>query len=335
MGRLYLSISHLLTSLCTCGIVVWRIDLSRNKRTKVNPSNNEKENEAHSISGVEGHKRTTKTFCIARAGELSIWTPDSDAGAWERANTGLFYRIGAKIDSFFWEDGPDKYGFEIRDGQPDMSFEIAEAMKRRRHIVVEAGVGIGKSFAYLVPTLLYNNEKHPSGISRCRTSLKISRSDWMNPCMSRTNSCTGLNARRKMWTFCLLLKIRAAFWKIFTLTAVSALSWLRQRLPQQKTRIWNRNTLILSAIRVSLLIQGYYQIQNRRRFLMTSMPWFTIVTWEWKVLQRFHSKIDVFLVPSIVLDGPKNLKKSPKKPWQTGGIVRPISSIESWRNRPL
>ena len=47
-------------------------------------------------------------------------------------------------------------GFEGREGQEDMALDIAEAMRDKQHIVVGAGVGIGKSFAYLVPLILYN-----------------------------------------------------------------------------------------------------------------------------------------------------------------------------------
>ncbi|SFO14814.1 DEAD/DEAH box helicase [Proteiniclasticum ruminis] len=48
------------------------------------------------------------------------------------------------------------HGYEVRDGQPDMALDIAEAMADNQHIIVEARVGIGKSFAYLVPLILYN-----------------------------------------------------------------------------------------------------------------------------------------------------------------------------------
>lgn len=57
---------------------------------------------------------------------------------------------------FFEIDAPEKYGFEVREGQQDMAREIAEAVTFSKHLIVEAGVGIGKSFAYLVPLLLYN-----------------------------------------------------------------------------------------------------------------------------------------------------------------------------------
>ncbi|HEX5137369.1 MAG TPA: ATP-dependent DNA helicase [Planctomycetota bacterium] len=44
-------------------------------------------------------------------------------------------------------------GFEPRPGQVRMAEAVAAAIERRRHLVVEAGTGTGKSFAYLVPAL--------------------------------------------------------------------------------------------------------------------------------------------------------------------------------------
>lgn len=66
------------------------------------------------------------------------------------------YQISERVTNFFWDDAPNKYGFEEREGQNEMAFEILDAIKDHKHIVVEAGVGIGKSFAYLVPLLYYN-----------------------------------------------------------------------------------------------------------------------------------------------------------------------------------
>ena len=44
----------------------------------------------------------------------------------------------------------------MREGQQDMSFEIVDALINDQHFAIEAGVGIGKSFGYLVPVLLYS-----------------------------------------------------------------------------------------------------------------------------------------------------------------------------------
>lgn len=66
------------------------------------------------------------------------------------------YWISQKVSSFFWEPSPERPDFESREGQQDMAFEIMDAIIAGRHILVEAGVGIGKSYAYLVPLLLCN-----------------------------------------------------------------------------------------------------------------------------------------------------------------------------------
>src|SRR5579884_3162532 len=44
--------------------------------------------------------------------------------------------------------------YEPRSQQLHMADAVAEAIAQRRHLMVEAGTGVGKSFAYLVPALL-------------------------------------------------------------------------------------------------------------------------------------------------------------------------------------
>ena len=65
--------------------------------------------------------------------------------------------IGTTVTDFFWDVAP-AHGFEMREGQQDMSCEIVDALIHNQHFAVEAGVGIGKSFGYLVPILLYNKK---------------------------------------------------------------------------------------------------------------------------------------------------------------------------------
>ena len=45
--------------------------------------------------------------------------------------------------------------FEAREGQLEMAKKVAEALVREEHLMVEAGTGIGKTLAYLVPALLH------------------------------------------------------------------------------------------------------------------------------------------------------------------------------------
>src|SRR5262249_17320846 len=44
--------------------------------------------------------------------------------------------------------------YEARPQQLAMADAVAEAIAERRHLMVEAGTGVGKSFAYLVPAIL-------------------------------------------------------------------------------------------------------------------------------------------------------------------------------------
>src|SRR6266436_1663641 len=44
--------------------------------------------------------------------------------------------------------------YEVRPQQLDMADAVARAIADGRHLMVEAGTGVGKSFAYLVPAVL-------------------------------------------------------------------------------------------------------------------------------------------------------------------------------------
>ncbi len=44
-------------------------------------------------------------------------------------------------------------GFEVRPQQVEMARAIQRALLGSRHLAVEAGTGVGKSFAYLIPTI--------------------------------------------------------------------------------------------------------------------------------------------------------------------------------------
>ena len=44
--------------------------------------------------------------------------------------------------------------FQPRQGQTDMALAVADTLEKGGSLVVEAGTGVGKTFAYLVPALL-------------------------------------------------------------------------------------------------------------------------------------------------------------------------------------
>ena len=52
--------------------------------------------------------------------------------------------------------------FEFRAEQQQMAVEVAKALSKNQHLIIEAGTGVGKSLAYLIPGILYavsNNKK--------------------------------------------------------------------------------------------------------------------------------------------------------------------------------
>ena len=64
-------------------------------------------------------------------------------------------------------------GYEDRPEQLAMAEAVAEAIARRRHLVAEAGTGIGKSFAYLVPAILAvaENSEHSENAPKRRAII--------------------------------------------------------------------------------------------------------------------------------------------------------------------
>ncbi len=60
------------------------------------------------------------------------------------------------VTAIFSDEGPlaKIAGFEKRPQQEKMAHAIATALEQEKHLVVEAGTGVGKSLAYLIPALL-------------------------------------------------------------------------------------------------------------------------------------------------------------------------------------
>ena len=45
--------------------------------------------------------------------------------------------------------------FEFRPQQQEMAVAVARALQNGEHLAVEAGTGVGKSLAYLIPAILF------------------------------------------------------------------------------------------------------------------------------------------------------------------------------------
>lgn len=72
-------------------------------------------------------------------------------------DAGAASRLAEAVDAAFDADGPlarAAPGFAARDAQRTMARAVAEAIESAQPLVVEAGTGVGKTFAYLVPALL-------------------------------------------------------------------------------------------------------------------------------------------------------------------------------------
>jgi ATP-dependent DNA helicase DinG len=76
-----------------------------------------------------------------------------------------------RVRSFFSEDGPlsKARNFEFRPQQQEMAARLAEALEEEQHLVIEAGTGVGKSLAYLMPAALFALERHKKAIVSTHT----------------------------------------------------------------------------------------------------------------------------------------------------------------------
>lgn len=62
-----------------------------------------------------------------------------------------FFRPGGRLDQ---ASAGESFPYEPRPQQRQMALAVADAFAQARHLAVEAGTGVGKSFAYLVPAIL-------------------------------------------------------------------------------------------------------------------------------------------------------------------------------------
>jgi ATP-dependent DNA helicase DinG len=59
--------------------------------------------------------------------------------------------------------------FEYRPHQQKMAVAVAEALEGRKHLIVEAGTGVGKSLAYLIPSILFAVAQHKKAVISTHT----------------------------------------------------------------------------------------------------------------------------------------------------------------------
>jgi len=71
-----------------------------------------------------------------------------------------------RVRAMFGEEGvmAKAKNFEYRPEQQEMAVAVAVALAEERHLVVEAGTGVGKSLAYLVPAVLWAHEQKKKAV---------------------------------------------------------------------------------------------------------------------------------------------------------------------------
>src|SRR5580765_4174100 len=76
-----------------------------------------------------------------------------------------------RVRGIFAEDGllAKARNFEYRPEQQAMAAAVAQSLEEERHLVVEAGTGVGKSLAYLVPSVLWAYEQKKKAIISTHT----------------------------------------------------------------------------------------------------------------------------------------------------------------------
>ncbi|MFC2949068.1 ATP-dependent DNA helicase [Virgibacillus sediminis] len=84
----------------------------------------------------------------------------------------FFDRLGDYIGDVFYDILPEQ-GYELRDEQIYMAFQLEQAFKNKRTIFAEAGVGTGKTFVYLLYAICYARYKGVPAIISCADETLI------------------------------------------------------------------------------------------------------------------------------------------------------------------
>ncbi len=84
----------------------------------------------------------------------------------EHASAAPDTSLEAQVSEFFSTSGPlsKASNFEYRPQQQQMAVAVARALDHGEHLVVEAGTGVGKSLAYLVPAILFAVQRQKKAV---------------------------------------------------------------------------------------------------------------------------------------------------------------------------
>lgn len=84
----------------------------------------------------------------------------------------FFDRLGDYVGDVFYDILPEQ-GYELRDEQIYMAFQLEKAFKNKRTIFAEAGVGTGKTLVYLLYAICYARHRGKPAIISCADETLI------------------------------------------------------------------------------------------------------------------------------------------------------------------
>ncbi|ERN53731.1 ATP-dependent DNA helicase [Alkalihalophilus marmarensis] len=84
----------------------------------------------------------------------------------------FFDQLGDYVGDVFYDILPEK-GYELRDEQIFMAFQVEQAFKQKKTIFAEAGVGTGKTFVYLLYAICYARYMRKPAIISCADETLI------------------------------------------------------------------------------------------------------------------------------------------------------------------
>ncbi|MFS0781436.1 ATP-dependent DNA helicase [Bacillus sp. 1P06AnD] len=87
-------------------------------------------------------------------------------------NDAFYDKLSEWIGDVFYDILPEK-GFELRDEQIFMAFQLEKAFKDRKTIFAEAGVGTGKTIVYLLYAICYARYKNQPAVISCADETLI------------------------------------------------------------------------------------------------------------------------------------------------------------------
>ena len=84
----------------------------------------------------------------------------------------FFDKLGEWIGDVFYDLLPES-GFELRDEQVYMAFQLEKAFKEKKVMFAEAGVGTGKTIVYLLYAICYARYTNQPAIIACADETLI------------------------------------------------------------------------------------------------------------------------------------------------------------------